>query len=274
MRISWRLIFSLFWTTASIAQAGTPPISFSFDRRPIQIDRIVENVQVLLVADDHTQVEIKSFLTHHLLSLQASGFNCLAVEMLPDGYQTHLDRWGTSDKEKVLAHLRYFWAEKGPGIADAYFNLIDSAKRRGWMVIAMDPSQMDTTNRQQVNPAWTNCIMRCLKDHKRIVVFGGASHFRGHGNSVSALLAKQQVSIATIEFSTPDDELSVGSNLLTYRLLKSPIPELVRFTEENRRAGISGSFMSTGTTYSSRWNSSWYLRLDPAQELASSVSER
>src|ERR1035438_2862681 len=59
---------------------------------PINLAKVAGDADVLLVADDHTQAEIKTFLADHLQELRGLGFSSLGIEMLPSHFQSDLDR--------------------------------------------------------------------------------------------------------------------------------------------------------------------------------------
>lgn len=259
------LAISLGMVQAATLSIGSPP---SFQREPINISRLAGNSSILFIGDDHTQVGIKEFVTHHLSDFRQIGFTCLAVEMVPDHLQPALDAWDLPSQQRILKHLQVFWGEKGAGIPESIFRLIQAAKQQGWMVVAIDPT-VSPVDRQRVNPAWASCLRHCLRRHSRVVVFGGRFHFEDRRGSVVAMLQEQsRVAMTRVEFASPDDERALERDLWTARLLDQPVSALLHFSQENTRLGMQGQFMARDSS-SDFLASAWFVRLSSDNRLAS-----
>lgn len=251
------------------AVRGTEEPLPPFQREPINVAKIGEASDVLLVGDDHTQRPIKTFLIDQLTSLHTLGFRCLAIEMLPSRFQPALDRWHDSDQQRIQTHLARFWGEKGAGIPESFFALIAAAKREGFQVVALDPDEPSSLNREDVNPHWVDCVRRCLIDQKgkKMIVFGGSSHFRDQPQSVFARLLAQGIRCSVLEFSGLENPDSVERDLTTARLLEKAVPWPLQITSDNIRLGVHGSFMVHGPSkITSSDAARWVINLDPAPQ--------
>jgi hypothetical protein len=258
------LLFSL--STAGIAQ---PMNLFLSGREPIDLARATAASDVLLIADDHPQPEIKMFLMHQLITLKALGFRCLAIEMLPSRLQPALDGWTEPDQSNIRQYLTRFWGEKGPRVADSVFNLIATAKQEGLMVVALDNDETPSMDRQDENPHWAQCVQRCRvgKNGMKMIVFGGSSHFQDQPRSALTLLKDQGIHCSVLEFSGLENPRSVKLDLNTARLLGREAPLPLQLTAQNQRLGWHGAFMHPYKDDASA--ARWIINLDPDLQLAS-----
>jgi hypothetical protein len=238
-------------------------------REPINLIKAVGGADVLLVGDDHPQPEIKTFLIHQMEGLRVLGFRCLAIEMLPSHFQSALDRWNESDQNKIRGHLSRLWGEKGRGIPESLFELIATAKREGLMVVALDPDESPSMDRQQVNPHWVECVQRCRigKNGSKMIVFGGSSHFQPQPLSALSLLKDQGVRCSVLEFSGLENPRSVALELKSVQLLGREVPLALQLTAENQRHGWHGTFMLPYSRETSV--SRWIINMEPELQLVS-----
>jgi hypothetical protein len=233
-----------------------------FQAEPFSLARVVGDADVLLVADDHTQPEIKNFLGRQLPSLRILGFRSLGIEMLPAHCQTDLDSWTPTARQRIQRHLEEFWGDKGPGIPLSILRLIEEAKRQGFAVLAIDSDGLSDTD--QRSAYWVETIQRCRygsKDGSRMIVFGGASHFRGDSGTVSSLLKSRCVRVSLLEFSGLEKADSLDLEWKTAEILQRPIPGPLQVARENDRLGRHGNFMVAEAT-------DWVVNLEPQTEVA------
>lgn len=238
-------------------------------REPVDLAKATTGSDVILIGDDHTQPEIKVFLMHQLKTLGGLGYRCLAVEMLPARFQDSLDRWTEPDQVKVRQHLARFWGEKGPGVVESLFDLIATAKRERLRVMALDPDDAPSMDRDDVNPHWVECIQRCRigTNGLKMIVFGGSSHFQAQPRSAYSLLKNSGVSCTVLEFSGLEKPGSVDLNLKTAELLGREAPLTLQLTAEAQRRGLHGSYMLHGNSEASV--ARWIISMDPAVQVAS-----
>jgi hypothetical protein len=264
-----RILISLLLFSLPSAGIAQPMNLFLSGREPIDLAKATAASDVLLVADDHTQPEIKMFLMHRLKTLKALGFRCLAIEMLPSRFQTSLDSWGEADQGKVRRHLTRFWGEKGPSIADCLFDLIAEAKHEGFMVVALDADEAPSMDRQDMNPHWAQCVKRCRigENGAKMIVFGGSSHFQPRPRSALTLLNDQGIHCSVWEFSGLENPRSVELDLKTAQLLGREASLPLQLTAENQRLGWHGAFMHPYKDDASV--ARWIINLEPDLQLAS-----
>lgn len=243
-------------------------------REPINLAKAIGGSDVLLIGDDHPQLEIKTFLIRQIEALHALGFRCLAIEMLPSRFQPALERWNEADQSKIRGHLSQFWGEKGRGVPESLFELIATAKREGLMVIALDPDEVPSMDREDVNPHWAQCVQRCRigKGGSKMIVFGGSSHFQSQPRSAFSLLKDQGIHCSVFEFSGLENSRSVELELKTAQLLGREVPLTLQLTAENQRRGLHRAFMllyarETGV-------SRWVINMEPQLQLASLPSSK
>lgn len=258
------LLFSL--PTTGISQPMDLLLS---GREPIDLTKAAAGSDVLLIGDDHTQPEIKMFLMNQLKPLSGVGFRCLAIEMLPSRFQPSLDHWTEADQNRIRQHLARFWGEKGPGIAESLFDLIARAKQEGLMVVALDPDEAPSMDREDVNPHWAQCVQRCRigKNGTKMIVFGGSSHFQSHPQSAFSILKDQGIHCSVLEFAGLENPRSVELDLKTAKLLGREAPVALQLTAENQHQGWRGAFMLPykRETLATRW----IINMDPTTQLAS-----
>jgi len=254
---SWLMIGLL--TGRWLNAAGSSPEVFRAE--PFNLARVVGDADVLLVADDHTQPEIKNFLGDHLQALKTLGFQTIGIEMLPAHCQKDLDSWDAASHQRIRRHLEEFWGEKGDGIPDAILRLVEEAKRQRLTVIAIDSDGLSDTD--QRSAYWVEDIERCRKDKdgSRIIVFGGASHFRGDSGTVLSLLKAHGVRVSVLEFSGLEDSSSVDLEWKVAQALQRAIPGVVQVARENDRQGRHGLFMVSSAP-------DWVINLEPQTKLA------
>jgi len=230
---------------------------------PFNLTRAVGEADVLLVADDHTQPEIKNFLADHLQALHALGFRSLGLEMLPTHCQKDLDAWDPAARQRIQQHLEEFWGEKGAEVPISILRLIDEAKRQGFALIAIDSNGLYGADRQSVNPHWVESIQQYRKsrDGSRMIVFGGASHFRGDSGTVFSLLKQQGVRVSVLEFSGLESAESIDLEWRTDLALERAVPEVLQIARENGLRGHHGLFMISEAR-------NWVINLEPSTEVA------
>ena len=147
-------------------------------------------------------------------------------------------------------------------------DLIAAAKREGIMVVALDPDDSPSMDRQDVNPHWVECVHRCRigKNGFKMIVFGGASHFQDQGQSAYSLLKDQGVRCAVLEFAGLENPRSVELDLKTAQLLGHETSLALQITAENQHNGRRGTFMLPHTSEASALR--WIINLDPELQLA------
>jgi len=131
-------------------------------RAPIDLAKAAGTSRLLLVGDDHTQPAIKRFLANELPLLQRVGFSHLAIEMLPTDFQDDLDAWTPESQERIQRHLAMAWGEKGRGVVESLFTLVQKAKGQGMEVPALDPPDTWSWNRIRT-PTATFCLLWCIE---------------------------------------------------------------------------------------------------------------
>lgn len=260
--ISWVCIWLVRGSGVNAAEfTGLPEV---FHPEPFNLARAVGNSDVLLVADDHTQSEIKDFLGENLPALQALGFRSLGLEMLPTHCQKDLDSWDPAARQRIQRHLEEFWGEKGAAIPASIYRLLEEAKREGFTVIAVDSDVPSGADRRSVNPYWVESIERCRRssrDGSRMIVFGGASHFRGDSGTVLSLLKDRGVRASVLEFSGLESAESIDLEWRTAEALGRAVPGVLQIARENDRLGRHGVFMVSETT-------EWVINLEHHTEVA------
>jgi len=236
---------------------------------PFDLAKAVGDAEVLLVADDHPQPEIKNFLGERLQFLRSLGFRSLAIEMLPAHCQADLDSWDAAAHRRIQRHLEEFWGDKGAGIPMSVLRLIEEAKRQGMTVVAMDSDDHSSADRRSVNPDWVESIERCRrsKDGSRMIVFGGASHFRGDSGTVLSLLKEHGVRVSVLEFSGLENAHSVALQWKIADALQQKISGVLRIARDNDEQGRHGLFMVSEAT-------DWVINLEPHTEVALLANER
>lgn len=213
---------------------------------PIDLVKAAGTAQLLLVGDDHTQPAIKHFLADELATLRRAGFACLAIEMLPTDFQDDLDAWTPESQERIRQQLARGWDEKGAGVVDSLFALIQKAKDQGIEVLALDPPNAWELDRVAVNPAWVECIKKCLvKDPSaRMIVFAGRSHVDPTPASLSSLLDADGLRFSIVQFAGLDSLETVQMDLKTARLLGRTAHPTTLLTFEGYRTGQRRNFMA------------------------------
>jgi len=230
-----------------------------FHPESFDMAKVVGNADVLLVADDHPQPEIKNFLAQHLRELRALGFVSLGIEMLPARFQADLDAWDPDARQRIQRHLQEFWAEKGPGIPASIYGLIEEAKREGLLVMAIDTDGLTSADRRLVNPYWVESIERRRHNEgcSRMIVFGGASHFRGgDSGTVLSLLTRQGVRVSVMEFSGLESAESMDREWRIAQTLQRPVPHVLQIARANNQSARHGLFMVSEATR-------WIVNLEP-----------
>jgi hypothetical protein len=247
----------------AVASTGAPGM---FNPEPFNLTKAVGDAEVLLVADDHTQPEIKDFLGRQLQPLRMLGFHTLGIEMLPSHCQPDLDSWNAAARHRILQHLEEFWGEKGPGVPLSILRLIEEAKRQRLTVLAIDSDGLSDTGLRSAY--WVKTIQRCRcgnKDGSRMIVFGGASHFRGDSGTVPSLLKEQGVRVSLLEFSGLEKADSIDLEWKTAEVLQRPIPGPLQVALENERLRRHGIFMVSDAK-------DWVVNLEPHTEVALAIT--
>jgi hypothetical protein len=227
-----------------VRAATSDVIQEKFHPEPLNVAKAVGDADVLLVADDHTQPAIKNFLGTQLSELHNLGFRSVGIEMLPVRFQADLDTWNTISRQRIQRHLVEFWGEKGPEIPTSIFRLIEEAKRQGFTIIAIDSDGFSDADRRSA--AWVQAIERCRwsnKDGSRMIVFGGASHFRSDSGTVLSLLKNQGVCVSVLEFSGLESNDSIDLEWKVAKALRRTVPEATQIARENEQRGRHGLFM-------------------------------
>jgi hypothetical protein len=214
-------------------------------REPIDLAKAAGSSRLLLVGDDHTQPAIKHFLADELPILRRAGFSHLAIEMLPTDFQDDLDAWTPESQERIRRHLVTAWSEKGPGVAESLFALIEEAKRQGMGVLALDVPDAWDWDRVAVNPVWADCIKACLSKNPsmRMIVFAGRSHVDPTPASLSSLLNADGLTLSVVQFAGLDSEETVQIDLKTARLLGRATHPATLLTHQGYQTGLRQNCM-------------------------------
>lgn len=239
-------------------------------REPVDIVKAAGTSRLLLVGDDHTHPAIKHFLAAELARLHRAGFSHLAVEMVTSDLQGGLDAWTPESRERIRRHLETAWAEKGPGVPESIFALINAAKERGMEVLALDPPDVPSRNRLTVNPFWADRIKSSLSKSPsvRMVVFAGRSHVDHTPASLTSLLDAHGVSVSVVDFSGLDSEETTQMDLKTARLLGRSAHPTTVLTYEGYRTDLKQSCMVSCPMKSCcKYASNWIIHLPEVPSL-------
>lgn len=221
MMIVYRILFLGLIIPASLCYAAEDILA---GRESIDLAKAAGTSRLLLIGDDHTQPAIKEFLSSELAILLRQGFSTLAIEMVSTNLQSDLSAWTPESRERIYRHLTKAWSEKGPGVVESLFALIQEAKGLGMNVLALDPPDAWSWDRAKVNPYWAECIQSHLKDSPsaRMIVFAGRSHVDHAPTALPTLLYAQGLSVSVVQFAGLDSEETVQMDLKTARLLGRP----------------------------------------------------
>ena len=100
-----------------------------------------------------------------------------------------------------------------------------------------------------------------------MIVFGGASHFRGDSGTVLSLLKARGVRVSVLEFSGLENANSMDLEWKAADVLGRAVPDVLQIARENDQRGRHGLFMISE-------GSQWVVNLEPHTELALLASEK
>jgi len=155
-------------TATVIEGLGTP--------EPVDYKKVLGDARTIFLSDDHGSFLVKDASKDALAELSKLGVTDLALEMLPEGFDT-------TDGDAVTEYLKKNW-DKSPGMAEKYKELIDYAKSLGLRVWGLDISAQSYQAKSisdtfvERNQQWADLIADRLIDtpDAKVVVFGGSAH--------------------------------------------------------------------------------------------------
>lgn len=186
-------------------------------RKQFNWDTLLENTEVLFFGEDHKVAEIRNFIIEQLPILKKKyGISQIALEMLTSDLQIYLDEWNDQAKEKIKESLMKGW-DRGLGLGESYFQLIEEAKKLGMRVIAMeDPndeiSYKSGNSRMIVNQYWSKILETNLSQGK-IAVLCGLGHLTQSSDAVSSMMMEKKIPCNIIQFTGIQTENVIENNI-------------------------------------------------------------
>ncbi|MBX9725085.1 MAG: ChaN family lipoprotein, partial [Candidatus Obscuribacterales bacterium] len=166
---------------------------------------VFKDKQVLLVGENHTDMQIKENIANEAGRLKEGGVTHFGAEIIPQAMQETLDRFGKGDKDAANELKKYInnsWEKSYPGTGDSYMKILESMKDNGIKIVGLDINN-HIDNNSDFKPrdaAWSAAIANVVKNDPsaKILAFGGKNHFFGDSGENTADQLQNTHNIASV----------------------------------------------------------------------------
>ncbi len=167
---------------------------------------VFKDKQVLLVGEDHTDLQAKENIANEAGRLKDAGVTHFGAEIIPQKMQDTLDRFGKGDKDaanELKNYINNTWEKSYPGTGDSYMKILESMKDNGIKIVGLDINNHVDKNSdfKPRDAAWSSAIANVVKNdpNAKILAFGGRNHFFGDSGENTADQLQNNHNISSVK---------------------------------------------------------------------------